>query len=232
MKKVIRERDSDKLLELAAREVCDKVETVLSLGQTVNLAVPGGRSAARIFRALREEPLDWGRVHLFVVDERLVPIDHPDSNFKLIEENFVAPLVAAGRFPVANAHPLVFDSTTADRGARRYEETLARCGFRFDVVLLSAGEDGHVGALYPHHPSIEDRHHGFLVMDDSPKPPPERMSSSLSLLQTASAAVLLFAGEGKREAYRRFNDETLAVADCPAKLLLAVDRLTVLTDLE
>jgi 6-phosphogluconolactonase len=232
MKRVIREQDPEKLLELAARAVCEGVGAVLSLGQRVNLAVPGGRSAARIFRALREEPLDWGRVHFFMVDERLVPIGHPDSNFKLFQEGFVAPLVAAGRFPAANAHPFLFDPAAADRGAKRYEETLARYGLRFDVVLLSAGEDGHIGALYPRHPSIEDRHQGFLVMDDSPKPPPERMSSSLSLLQTASAAVLLFAGEGKREAYRRFNDEKLAVADCPAKLLLAVDRLTVLTDLE
>ena len=89
-------------------------------------------------------------------------------------------------------------------------------------MLLSAGEDGHVGALFPRHHSVEDRHHGFIVMDDSPKPPPGRMTSSLSLMQTASAAVLIFAGEAKREAYARFNDTSCPVADCPAKLVLAI----------
>ena len=93
---------------------------------------------------------------------------------------------------------------------RRYERVLAEHGFRYDIILLSSGEDGHVGALYPHHHSFADRHHGFIVMDDSPKPPPERMTSSLSLMQTAEAAVLLFVGEAKREAYAKFNDAAVS----------------------
>ncbi len=99
-----------------------------------------------------------------------------------------------------------------DRGAKRYEEVLAKHGFRYDIILLSSGEDGHVGALYPHHHSIMDKHHGFIVMDDSPKPPPERMTSSLSLMQTADTALILFVGEAKREAYIKFNDA--AVSRC------------------
>ena len=58
-----------------------------------------------------------------------------------------------------------------------------------------------MGALYPNHHSIEDRHHGFIVMHDSPKPPPDRMTSSLSLMQSADVALILFVGEAKREAY-------------------------------
>lgn len=169
-------------------------------------------------------------MHLFVVDERLVPADHPENNSRLLREHLVVPLAEAGRMDALDAHPFVFDPSVADRGAKRYEEALAGHGFRFDVVLLSAGEDGHVGALFPGHHSVGDRHHGFVVMDDSPKPPPGRMSASLSLLQTASAAVLLFAGEAKRQAYRRFNDEGLAVADCPARLVLSIHDTTVLTD--
>jgi 6-phosphogluconolactonase len=68
-------------------------------------------------------------------------------------------------------------------------------------------------------------------MDDSPKPPPGRMSSSLSLMQTAAAAVLLFAGEGQREAYAKFNDEGRSVADCPARLVLVLDDAAVFTDI-
>jgi 6-phosphogluconolactonase len=57
------------------------------------------------------------------------------------------------------------------------------------------------------------------------------MTSSLSLMQTAPAAVLLFAGEAKREAYARFNDAACAVDACPAKLVLAIGDTTVFTDL-
>jgi 6-phosphogluconolactonase len=231
MKLVIRERDQERLLAAAGRHLCEKIRGVLKIRSRAILAVPGGRSAAAIFKAMLAEELDWRRVHFFIVDERLVPVDHPDSNFKLLQEHFVAPLARAGRIDPGNAHPFVHDPSGADRGAARYEQELAGFGLRYDVVLLSSGEDGHVGALYPRHHSIEDRHHGFIVMDDSPKPPPGRMTSSLSLMQTASAAVLIFAGEGKREAWGKFNDEACPVADCPAKLVLAIGDVAVFTDL-
>jgi 6-phosphogluconolactonase len=231
MTTVIRENDQERLLQAAGRHLCEKVRAVLAAKSRAILAVPGGRSAATIFQAMLREELDWRRVHFFVVDERLVPVDHPDSNFKLLQDNLVAPLARAGKIAPDNAHPFVLDLASADRGAARYERALAEFGSRYDIVLLSSGEDGHVGALYPRHHSVEDRHHGFIVMDDSPKPPPGRMTSSLSLMQTASAVVLIFAGAAKREAWARFNDEACPVADCPAKLVLAIGDATICTDL-
>jgi 6-phosphogluconolactonase len=228
---IIRESDQDRLLQMAGRHLCEKLRVALAGRQRVNMAVPGGRNVEKIFRAMLLEEQDWRRVHFFVVDERLVPLGHPDSNYMLLQDHLVAPLAQAGRIAPANAHPFVFDPASGDRGTGRYEKVLAEHGFRYHVVLLSAGEDGHVGALYPHHHSVEDRHHGFIVMDDSPKPPPGRMTSSLSLMQTADAAVLLFVGEAKREAYGRFNDPRCPVATCPAKLVLAIGDVTVCTDL-
>jgi 6-phosphogluconolactonase len=231
MTETIREQDQGRLLQAAGRRLCEKIRGVLAAKPQAIVAVPGGRSAATIFQAMLGEELDWRRVHFFVVDERLVPADHPDSNFKLLQEHLVAPLSQAGRIDPGNAHPFVLDPASTDRGAARYERELAGFGFRYDIVLLSSGEDGHVGALYPRHHSVEDRHHGFIVMGDSPKPPPGRMTSSLSLMQTASAAVLIFAGAAKREAYERFKDRTCAVSDCPAKLVLDIGDTTVFTDL-
>jgi 6-phosphogluconolactonase len=228
---VIRDGDQGRLLQTAGRELARKLREALAGRERVNLAVPGGRAVARIFQAMVREELDWKRVHVFVVDERLVPPDHPDSNFKLVQEHLVGPLALAGRMPPDNAHPFLLDPECADRGAGRYERELEEQGSRYDVILLSAGEDGHVGALFPRHHSVEDPHHGFIVMDDSPKPPPSRLSSSRSLLQTARAAVLLFFGEAKREAYRMFNDGPGPVTACPAKLVLAIADTTVCTDL-
>jgi len=231
MTAIIRNQDQERLLQAAARHLCEKVRTVLAARGRAILAVPGGRSAATIFQAMHREQLDWRRVHFFITDERLVPVDHPDSNFRLLQDHLMVPLVQAGRIGPGNAHPFVFDPASADRGAARYERELSGFGFQYDIVLLSAGEDGHVAALFPRHHSVEDRHHGFIVMGDSPKPPPGRMTSSLSLVQTASAAVLIFAGEAKREAYGRFIDESCPVSGCPAKLVLAIADTAVFTDL-
>jgi 6-phosphogluconolactonase len=108
---------------------------------------------------------------------------------------------------------------------------LAELGFRYDIILLSSGEDSHGGVLYPYHHSFADKHHGFIVMDDSLKPPPERMTSSLSLMQTAEISVLLFVGEANREAFEKFNDVACLADACSAKLVLTMEDATVFTDL-
>ncbi len=227
----IEERDQILLLRKAAHSLCGKIRKLLAEQELVNLAVPGGRNVAQIFQAMQAEQLEWQRVHFFLVDERLVPVDHPDSNSALLQHYLITPLVQSGIIAPGNAHPFIFDPVLPDRGVQNYERVLAEYGFRYDIILLSSGEDGHVGALYPDHHSIADRHHGFIVMDDSPKPPPGRMTSSLSLMQTAGIALLLFVGEAKRQAYEKFTDPTCPVAACPAKLILAIKDATVFTDL-
>jgi len=227
----IEEKDQDRLLHRAARHLCEKLREALAAKKQVNVAVPGGRNVAKIFQVMQGEDIDWQRVHFFIIDERLVPIEHPDSNYKLLQDNFINPLARAGRIAPGNAHPFILDVSSVDRGAKRYEDVLAEHGFRYDIILLSSGEDGHVGALYPQHHSIMDKHHGFIVMDDSPKPPPDRMTSSLSLMQTADTALILFVGEAKREAYIKFNDAQCSVAACPAKFVLGLKDTTVFTDL-
>ncbi|MGD9971717.1 MAG: 6-phosphogluconolactonase [Desulfatirhabdiaceae bacterium] len=229
---VIHIDDPDRLLEKAARHICEKIRETLAVRTHVNIAVPGGRNVAKIFQTMQEAPVDWRQVHFFIVDERLVTIDHPESNYKLLKDHFIDPLIRADRISPDNAHPFILDMTRPDRGCGRYERVLAEHGFQFDIIVLSSGEDGHVGALYPKHHSIRNMHHGFIVMADSPKPPPDRMTASLSLMQTAAHAVLLFVGEAKRDALIRFNNMASPIEDCPAKLVLAVHDATVFTDLK
>ena len=232
MLRIVQQRDADTLHRSAAAEMCEQIRMALTLRDSVNVAVPGGRSAAWVFEAMRAEAVDWSRTHFFIIDERLVPVDHPDSNFRLLMEHFVSPLVRDGRMPPGNAHPFLLDESVPDRGARAYEAVLAEHGFRYDVILLSAGEDCHVGALFPSHHSFADPHHGFIVMDDSPKPPPGRMTSSLSMMMTAEAAVLVIAGQAKRGALRSFLDASVPASRCPAKLVLGLKKALVFTDID
>ncbi|MBM9537902.1 6-phosphogluconolactonase [Desulfobulbus alkaliphilus] len=228
---VIENKDQDQLLRSAGHYLIATIRDLFTKREQINLAVPGGRSVAKIFQNMQTEHLDWQRVHFFIIDERLVSIEHPDSNYRLLQEHFIAPLVRAKRIDPDNVHPFIFEPALADRGTRNYERVLATHGFRYDIILLSAGEDGHVGALYPNHHSLASQHHGFIVMDDSPKPPRERMTSSRSLMQTADCALLLFVGEAKQGAYEQFMDAACPVNDCPAKLVLTLPEIAVFTDL-
>lgn len=172
-------------------------------------AVCGGRSVEGIFAALAARTdLHWPSIHLFLVDERVVAADHPDSNQRQVQAALVEPLFQRAGLPAASLHgfdlpqrPAMADAAAA---AEACNGALLALGGRFDAVLLSAGEDGHVASLFPGHRSIDDPSAGYIAFDDSPKPPPGRISASRRLLMGARSAALVFAGEAKRAALSAF----------------------------
>lgn len=197
------------------------------------LGLCGGRSVEGIYRLLAERAdLPWQRVHIFLVDERRVPINHPDSNFRLVNETFTAPLVDTGALPAENLHPFISDESAPGRGTGAYARELDHLGGRFHIAILSAGEDGHVAALYPSHSALEQSAPTFLALNDSPKPPPRRITCSLPLLARSAMGLLLLFGEGKREALRRLMDPGVSVAECPAKVIESLPVAHILTDQE
>ena len=110
------------------------------------------------------------------------------------------------------------------------EKELVDLGSVYDIVLLSSGEDGHIGAIYPNHHSFDDDAEMFITMDDSPKPPPKRMSISKKLLKKTGTAIILFKGDAKKDAYMKFLDKKTPVEGLPAKLVKDIDDLYVVTD--
>jgi 6-phosphogluconolactonase len=120
--------------------------------------------------------------------------------------------------------PLWLDRETPEGAVRRVTRTLTEeFGGHLDVTLLGMGDDGHVASLFPEHPALEATGLVTLV-DDSPKPPPERITLTLPLLGTANHAVLVATGAGKRGALSRLRDGDLSL---PAARL---PNLTVVTD--
>ncbi len=213
-----------------AERLGEMLRKALEKRDAVNLAVVGGRSVAAVFDALLAEEADWSRVNLFTADERLVPVDHAERNFRLLHNHLVAPLVRSGRMPPENAHSFPYDPARPDFGAEAYGRVLGDHGGRFDILLLSAGEDGHVASLFPHHPAMANPRSGFVTLHDAPKPPAGRMTASVPLLLTASKAILMFIGESKRDAYTMFTAPG-PIADCPARLVHAIPEVSVYTDL-
>jgi len=209
----------------AAWILAEAIQTRLKVKSKVIVAVPGGRSVCSILQKLAEYDVDWSRVHLFLVDERLVPIDHPESNFRLVAG------ALGSKVPVASLHPFLYDVREGN-SAGEYERQLTRLGGRFDIVLVSSGEDGHIASIFPGHqlPAAEGRK--FVLLEDSPKPPLRRMSATPALLATAQLGVLLFFGAAKRQALQNFLNPKLSVSECPAKLIKTLAQFYVLTDLE
>ena len=91
-------------------------------------------------------------------------------------------------------------------GLSSYVKDLKDHGGKYDIVVLSSGEEGHVGALYPGHHSISDESEFYIKMNDSPKPPPNRMTSSRKLLKSAKYFMILLFGifDAKQFIYFQF----------------------------
>lgn len=200
----------------AATMISRAIEHAINKNDQAIMAVVGGRSIGGLLGALGRERLDWQKVHLFLADERLVPTDHPDSNFRLIRphvETFI---------PRENLHPFRHAQADEIKSLQNYQQELSDCGGGFDISLLSSGEDGHVASLFPDHHTIRAADDSFLLTHSAPKPPPGRMSASRTLLAGSSLAVVLFYGQNKRRAFSAFLDPSISVEQCPAKLVLAI----------
>jgi 6-phosphogluconolactonase len=128
--------------------------------------------------------------------------------------------------------PFILDENKQDYGLADYKDEIKKFGGSYDIVLVSAGEDGHIGALYPNHHSIKNESEDYILIDDSPKPPKQRMSMSKNMFLKSKIGILLFSGEGKRNSYKNFLDDKLDFVKCPAKLTLKLPESYVLTNIE
>ncbi len=202
----------------AAQELAEELMRCAKKKDAV-LAIPGGRSVAGIFKYLARLDVPWRNIHVFMVDERFVPLESELSNYHLAHQHFLGQLIRTQKLPKENVHPFTFQSGRKLQALEDYEKLLKRYGGVFDVVLLSGGEDGHVAALYPEHSSVRNSHNGFIRISDSPKPPNDRMTASAGLIKKSGLGIVVFFGEEKDEAFMQFSDPTVSERACPAKLI-------------
>jgi 6-phosphogluconolactonase len=206
-------------VEEAARAAADVLATAISSARTVHghahIALSGGSTVGQAYRLLGPELPDWRDVHLWYGDERVVPLDDPESTHRLATSTLDA--------PDAIWHPLAVE-LGPEGAAEAYAEELD--GTVLDVAINGMGPDGHTASLFPGHPQLHAD--GIAVaVHDSPKPPAERVTLTLGKLNEARRILLLVTGAEKAPMLAR------VIAgpdpDVPASLL-ARDRLEIIAD--
>ena len=196
------------------------------------LGVPGGRSVKPIFSEfLKHTEIPWEKIHIFMVDERLVPVSDTDSNFLLVKKQFVDLLVKKKLLSEKNLHPFILDNSKKDFGISQYEKELKKYGGMYDVVILGTGEDCHVAGLFPEH-TIKNNSDFFIHFHNSPKPPKDRMTASRNLIQKSNVGVVIFLGEGKKNAYENFKNNKIKLNACPTKIVKKIKDYIIYTDLD
>jgi 6-phosphogluconolactonase len=158
------------------------------------LVLAGGNTPKRTYELLTQADVTWGRVTILFGDERCVPPDHPESNYRLARETLL------DRVAPGSVHRIAGE-LGPDEAAELYARIVASLA-PLDVVLLGAGEDGHTASLFPGHPEVSAA--GWAVgVRNAPKPPPDRVSLTLSALQGARKVIVLATGAGKADAVAR-----------------------------
>lgn len=173
-----------------ARAAADEILAALNSGSRT-LVLAGGNTPKPSYELLAESDLRWGRVTVLFGDERCVPPDDPESNYRMARETLL------DRVAPATVHRIPGE-LGAEEAAAHYDRIVAGLS-PLDVVLLGAGEDGHTASLFPGHPEVQAK--GWAVaVHNAPKPPPDRVSLTLPALQAARHVIVLATGAGKAEA--------------------------------
>nr|POE59931.1 putative 6-phosphogluconolactonase 4, chloroplastic [Quercus suber] len=191
--------------------------------------VLSGGSLINSLRKLVEPPyidsIEWSKWHVFWLDERVVPKDHEDSNYKLAYDGLLSKVpILPGNVYAIN------DALSAEAAAEDYETRLrhlvksnvleisAASGFpKFDLQLLGMGPDGHVASLFPGHPLLKENKKWVTFIKDSPKPPPERITFTFPVINSSAYIALVVTGAAEAGAVQNAlgnsqNSEKLPVA--------------------
>lgn len=151
----------------------------------------GGSTALIFLGALREANVEWSRITLFWGDERAVAPDSDESNYGLADQMLLRPLAAKA----PNAVRMQGELPDLQYAAREYAAALPPA---LDVLILGVGDDGHICSLFPGHRALREEHARVLVIEDSPKPPPRRLTLSLNYVLRSRQLWIVAVGERKR----------------------------------
>lgn len=174
-----------------------------------SLVLSGGSTPGSLYALLTKEPyraaVDWRRTHVFWGDERCLPPDHTDSNYRLARESLLDHIPV----PPEQVHPMPGD-VEPEEGARQYEAIIRdffcsrsrREPCCFDLILLGLGADGHTASLFPGDKVLEERQKLVVAVTPPPnvRPSVSRLTLTLPLFNKGRNICFLVSGRDKEQA--------------------------------
>jgi 6-phosphogluconolactonase len=199
------------LAEQAAAWIAHALAEAVTARGRATIALAGGTTPRPVYQRLAAEPgVPWDRVEVFFSDERAVPLDHPDSNYRLASESLLS------RVPVApeKVHRMKADQPDLDAAARSYEALLPPS---LDLLLLGMGADGHTASLFPHAPSLGEFTRRVVPVTGG-EPLVQRLTVTPLVLDAAERILVLVAGAAKAATVARVLEGAFDPEELPAQL--------------
>lgn len=204
-RRVLVHPDKQALAGAVAARFITKIIDVLDERGHADVCLTGGSMGSAVLQAIADSPargtVDWTSITFWWGDERYLPHGHPDRN----DTQSKAALLDALHLDPSQLRSLPAPGEQPDirAAADAYAEQLAAAAPegarapRFDVTFLGVGEDGHVASLFPDHEGVRDTEHVVIAETDSPKPPPERLSLTLPIINASDRCWMVLAGSDK-----------------------------------
>lgn len=213
--------DADALFRAAAERVIEVGRSAVAERGAFHLALAGGSTPAGLYRELaqpaRASALPWERVHIWFGDERCVPPDDEQSNFRMARETLLRHVPV----PEAQLHRIRGEDEP-HAAAAAYDEALARAlprdaeGWRLDLLLLGLGTDGHVASLFPE-TDILGKHKALAAAVFVPNLDSWRISITLPTVNHARHIMLLVSGSSKADIVRRAVQHPFGAGHLPVQ---------------
>lgn len=195
-------RDAGDLSRRAAAEFVNLARAAIAARGRFAVALSGGSTPKALYSLLATSEisaqLDWQRIHLFFGDERCVPPDHAESNFRMVAESLLGKI----SIPTANVHRMAGESEPAVAAADYAAQLVRFFGLpektppRFDLVYLGLGEDGHTASLFPESSALQESDR-WVASTYVEKLAAHRLTLTLPVLNHAEQVCFLIAGPSK-----------------------------------
>lgn len=213
--------DPGALARAGADRILEAAREALSQRQSFSLVLSGGSTPKAIYEILGGSPdlLDWSRVEIFFGDERCVPPEHKDSNYRMAREALLDKIP----IPKENVHRIRGEADPA-LAAREYEDLLLQKGLGagklFDLVLLGMGADGHTASLFPETPALAEETR-WVVSNYVEKLGTNRVTLTARALLSARAIVFFIAGQDKADTLQAVLEGELRPKTYPSQLIFS-----------
>jgi len=212
------------LSQAAAEEFVDQATGTVRTNGRFTIALSGGSTPRSLFSLLAttfRDQLPWDKMFFFWGDERHVPPDHPESNYRMAYEALLSKVPA----PAENVFRVPAENPDANQAAADYEQTLRKFFQlspgtfpRFDLILLGMGPDGHTASLFPGTSGLQEKSR-LVVANWVEKFKAYRITFTLPVLNNAALVTFLVGGADKAETVREVLEGTQPAELFPSKLI-------------
>ncbi|KAF9270433.1 6-phosphogluconolactonase [Marasmius fiardii PR-910] len=201
----------DTLVDTLAAFVVKVQKEAIDKKGRFTIAISGGSLPKMLGGLIGNPGAKWDKWQVFYADERVVPLDHPDSNHNLCTKEFFSKVT----IPQEHVHPInVSLLHDLEELSDSYEKELIREFAQkdsarfpvFDLILLGMGPDGHTCSLFPGHELLSEEDRWVAYLEDSPKPPPKRITLTFPVINHAAKVIFVATGEGKADVLTQVLD--------------------------